>query len=272
MYQAHTVVNTEWVDLFCEAYLALGALSVSVFEVGGSDVKRLSVLVESVEWFEAVGGFVKIEPVSKEQWEFAHELTVTFVSFLPGVWIYAEGVDVLPEHQKDLILTLDLRGAFGDGAHPTTVLCGEFLSELKRAGKLPETVVDIGTGTGVLAILASKWGVTHVDAFDYDVVSVARTRTNVELNDVTVSVMQADVLKAIPVRCYDCVIANLHSDLITQALPMLKRWMSPSGVMILSGISVKWKLEMEALFAANKLMVEDFRILDGWCGFVLRCK
>jgi ribosomal protein L11 methyltransferase len=268
MYQASCVVSFESLDVFCDAYLALGALSVSVFDVENSDVKRICVLADDSEWFKRVGGFAAVEVIAAAQWEFAHELSVTYVGLLPGIWIYSEGVEVRPEHQDDLVVRLDLRGAFGDGAHATTKLCAEFLKEICDK-KAPLSVMDIGTGTGVLAILAAKFGVETVHAFDYDPMSVERTVCNVALNHVDVCVRQGDILTEIPEMRYDCVIANLHSGLIEEALPLLKRWVNKGGVIILSGVAVQWQESIETHLFAEGLKVNDFRILDGWCGFLV---
>jgi len=113
-------------------------------------------------------------------------------------------------------IVIDPGRAFGTGAHPTTRLCLELLAGIPRAG-----VVDVGCGSGVLAISAAKLGFAPVTAIDVDEHAVAAARRNVAANDAAVSVRGADALDGAPIA--DIAIVNVTRDVV-EAVARQRRW------------------------------------------------
>ncbi|MEM6271263.1 MAG: 50S ribosomal protein L11 methyltransferase [Bacteroidota bacterium] len=123
--------------------------------------------------------------------------------------------------------------AFGTGHHATTWLMIEQLGELEVAGK---RVLDMGTGTGVLGILARKMGAAEVTAIDIDEWSYANARENAVLNGIAdFRVIQGDV-RAIPPDCYEIILANINRNVLLTDRDQYLAHLAPGGTLVLSGI------------------------------------
>lgn len=134
------------------------------------------------------------------------------------------------------VLTIDPGLAFGSGFHDTTCLCVQYLEDTVKPG---DTVFDIGTGTGILAIAAAKLGAAHVTAVDFDSAAVAQARVNAALNDVEdrLSIADSDLLAAIPEgRKADVIVANLVTNAVLALLPTAAAYIKDGGTLIVSGI------------------------------------
>ncbi len=147
--------------------------------------------------------------------------------------------------QGDIVLNLDPGMAFGTGAHPTTKMCLEvlemiFFGEGPYDGALPQagpvTVLDVGTGSGVLSIGAAKLGAGRITAIDIDADAVSVAVENLVLNDALPLVaVSTTALEDVPGR-YEIVLANiLAEELVRLAQPLVDR-VAPGGYLILSGI------------------------------------
>ncbi len=134
----------------------------------------------------------------------------------------------------EMVLELDPGMAFGTGTHPTTVMCIKFLEKIIKGG---ETVFDIGTGSGILAIAAARLGAGRVRAVDIDEVAVKVARANVVLNGVdnTVEVMAGNLLDRISGQT-DVLVANIVTDAVIRICPAAARTVRPGGEFIASGI------------------------------------
>lgn len=134
----------------------------------------------------------------------------------------------------DIIIELDPGMAFGTGTHPTTVMCIKALEKLIKGG---ETVFDIGTGSGILAIAAAKLGAGLVKAVDIDGVAVEAARVNTALNKVgsVVEVISGNLLDRV-VGLADLVIANIVADVIKLVSPDVANALKPGGRFLASGI------------------------------------
>ncbi len=130
--------------------------------------------------------------------------------------------------------------AFGTGDHATTARCLQLLVEaaapLCAPGK-PWSVLDLGCGSGILALAAETLGSKKVLGCDFDAACVRISRENAQLNKLPLSrFLKADVLHWRAPGSYDIVAANLYSTILTAASTMIVHAIKPSGVLILSGI------------------------------------
>lgn len=137
---------------------------------------------------------------------------------------------------NEVIVTLDPGMAFGTGTHGTTRLCLETLAALYDGEAIPRRVLDVGTGSGILAIAAAALGADHVLACDIDPVACDTARENIAANDQVEAIEVTGALLEDLDGQFDVVLANiLAEENIRLAQPLLDR-LSPGGTLILSGI------------------------------------
>jgi ribosomal protein L11 methyltransferase len=168
-------------------------------------------------------------------------------------------------------LTIVIRPAmgFGTGHHATTRLCLRALQALAPAGR---TVLDVGTGSGVLAIAASRLGAARVDAVDDDPDALDAARDNLTLNPgAAVSFAVADFRSLVdPATArppVDVLLANLTGALVVAGAPLLRQLVRPGGTLILSGFPVEGTDEVRAAFAGAA--VADEAREDEWAALTL---
>lgn len=146
------------------------------------------------------------------------------------------------------IITLDPGMAFGTGTHPTTRLTLQALEVYVRGG---ETVLDVGTGSGVLSIASKHLGAQTVHAYDLDEVAVRSAVENMQLNPIAHDVhVQANNLLTGVEETADIIVANILADIILLMIPDAWRLLKPEGTLIVSGIiEAKKQLVVEAMQA-----------------------
>jgi ribosomal protein L11 methyltransferase len=139
-----------------------------------------------------------------------------------------------PPKTERHVLHIDPERAFGTGTHETTQLTIEIIEDVVRADS---SVIDAGTGTGVLAMACAALGCRQVLAIENDPEAASCAGTNIQRNgfDERVSLLVASVMEAEP-RPAEVVLANLNETILRKALPRISNWVSPNGKMILSGL------------------------------------
>lgn len=140
-------------------------------------------------------------------------------------------VDVTPTAAEDVVVVLDPGSAFGSGHHATTRLCLQALQTHLLPG---HRVLDVGCGTGILAIAAALLGAGEVEAVDVDSDAVVATRRNAAANDVALQVRLGGVETAAPA---DVVLANLLTPTLHALAPALVSAVRPGGVLVASGVA-----------------------------------
>jgi len=159
-------------------------------------------------------------------------------------------------HSADHLIVIDPSTGFGTGHHETTRLCLSLLQSLELAGR---RVIDVGTGSGVLAIAAAKRGAASVVALDEDPEALRNARENVARNDVAalVDVKEAE-LATYEDRAANVVVANLTGAVIRRYAGQLARLVEPGGALIVSGFSIAEALDVAHAFrcAATREMAE----------------
>lgn len=139
-------------------------------------------------------------------------------------------------HPGGIVLTIDPKMSFGTGYHETTRLSLRLLEQHMKSGV---RVLDIGTGTGILAIASAKFGAEIAVGLDIDEWAYDNARENVSRNDVesVVTIVQGQ-LTDLPPQTFDLIIANIQRDVIEVLLPGMVERLADGGTMILSGLLI----------------------------------
>ena len=173
----------------------------------------------------------------------------------------------LPRKNQAVVI-LDPGLSFGTGQHPTTAFC---LRELARCGKKEAgwSFLDIGTGSGILAIAAAKLGYAPVHAFDFDPDAVRIARANARANGVhnQLRIVRRDVTKLPiqPVRQYDLICANLISTLLVAERCRIVAQLKRGGRLVLAGILKYEFSQVRKIFAELGLKLAAKKIENEWC-------
>jgi ribosomal protein L11 methyltransferase len=182
-----------------------------------------------------------------------------------------ERFTILPPWEKRregrINLIIDPGMAFGTGHHETT-RSSLVLMEKYAVMCAKERFLDLGAGTGLLAIAASRLGYRHIVAVDTDPLAIEATCKNVELNQVTnVDSREGSVVEA--PGTFDCIAANIISGVLVQLAPALSPHLKPGGIAVLSGILRGQENEViNATTLAGLKLLEQYR--DGkWVSLVL---
>ena len=167
----------------------------------------------------------------------------------------------------ELVVLMDPGMAFGTGTHETTRLCATLLEKHIESG---DKMLDVGCGSGILAICASKLGAAECFACDIDPVSVKVATENTELNETpNVICRKSDLLSDVvmPDGGFDICCANIVADVIIRLAPDIGRYLAPDAVLIVSGIITERKDETVAALNEYGFEVFDEAIENGWyCG------
>jgi ribosomal protein L11 methyltransferase len=154
-------------------------------------------------------------------------------------------------------IVLDPGMAFGTGGHETTRLCLECLEQiLTGEPRLDQPLLDLGTGSGILAIAAAKLGATRIDAVDIDPQAVLVAAENCRLNLVADAVACSTTpLEQLP-GGYRLILANILAEELVRMAPELTRRLLPGGLLVLSGILAEREQFVIDGFAAQPLTLE----------------
>ncbi len=168
----------------------------------------------------------------------------------------------------EIVIRLDPGMAFGTGTHPTTQLCLTALEQVIRPGM---RVLDVGTGSGVLAISAFKQGAAEVLAVDVDEIAINSARKNLELNELSEQIRLETGSIEHGQGPYDLVLINILARIIVTLLEQgLSELIAPAGVVIASGIIDEQEPQVQAAFAAHGLEVVERLTDKDWVALVGR--
>lgn len=169
---------------------------------------------------------------------------------------------------SEKVIKLDPGMAFGTGTHPTTKMSLFALEQVLRGG---ETVLDVGTGSGVLSIASSLLGAKDLYAYDLDDVAVRVAQENIALNAGTenIHVAAGDLLKGVDIEA-DVIVANILADILVNLTDDAYRLLKDEGYLIMSGIiSEKWNLVRESAETAG-FFLETHMIQGEWNACVFK--
>ncbi len=170
----------------------------------------------------------------------------------------------------ELVVKMDPGLAFGSGTHETTRLCATLIEKHMQEG---DHVLDVGTGSGILAICESKLGAKDINAYDIDPVAVRVAKENAEKNGVyNITCGVSDLLKDVDMAggLYDFVSANIVSDIIMRMAPDLGRVTKIGATVVVSGVIDEYAEQVIDCMENNGFGISDIMSDNGWKGIVFK--
>ncbi|MEK4385249.1 50S ribosomal protein L11 methyltransferase [Solibacillus sp. FSL W7-1464] len=273
-------LDKERIDKFGEIY----ALNPEDFPKTGVIVKAYlsasSFLAETIEEIKlAIANLVNFDinigenvltlcEVDEEDWSTAWKQYYHPVKISERFTIVPTWEDYKPVSTDELIIELDPGMAFGTGTHPTTVMC---LQALEKVVQRDHTVVDVGTGSGVLSIGAAMLGAKSVHALDLDEVAVNAARENVELNKMSdiVEVFHGNLLDTVKEPA-DIVVANILAEIIMSFTDDAFSIVKSGGIYVTSGIIGAKKDDVKAALEEAGFVIEEVLMMEDWVAIISR--
>lgn len=224
------------------------------------------------------GGVTEIKP---ESWAPMAEPDAGVLLRIRDALIVTESDDasVIEELERENpdrhILSFPPQLAFGTGAHPTTAGCLRFLADFAVARKgEPFRVLDLGCGSGILAVAAAKLGASETIAVEIDEMALSYAERNAERHDTAEAIrfLEKDVLKLIhddSLGSFDLIAANLFSDLLLELLPSFPKRLAEGGGIIVSGMLTSQVKDVSNAAELAGLPLKDFMRRGKWvaaCG------
>ena len=228
-----------------------------------SILEKVKEELEELRNFMDIGeGTIVVDETEDIDWinnwkQYFHQFYIDDILVIPS-W-----EDVKVGDQDKMILHIDPGTAFGTGMHETTQLC---IRQLRKY-ITPETeLLDVGTGSGILAILSLMFGAKHAVGTDLDPCAVEAVRENMEANHIPEDafkmmigniITEKSVQDEVGYGCYDIVVANILADVLVPLTPVILNQLKPGGIYITSGIiDDKEQTVVEAVKAAGLEVLE----------------
>jgi ribosomal protein L11 methyltransferase len=175
-----------------------------------------------------------------------------------------------PAAAADVVLTLDPGRAFGTGTHATTSLCLEVIARLADSAQPPRRVLDVGAGSGILAMAAAALGAPEVVACEIDLEACQVARENVAANDLQGTItVTATPLETLPGQ-YDLVLANILAGENIRLAPHFLAHLAPGGYLVLSGILNEQEAAVTTAFGPLPLTLVTIDRRDEWSCLLYR--
>jgi len=239
-------------------------------------LKKVEEELENIRSFMEIGdGTIEVEETEDIDWinnwkQFFHQFYIDDLLVVPS-W------EEVPEADKDKkVLHIDPGTAFGTGMHETTQLC---IRQLKKYITPKTELLDVGTGSGILAIVCLMYGIRHAVGTDLDPCALEAVKENMRANQIRsdqFEVFIGNIIsdKALQDRvgyeCYDIVAANILADVLVPLTPVIVKHLKPGGIYITSGIiDDKEKIVAEAVEAAG-LTVSEVTYQGEWVSVTAR--
>lgn len=219
--------------------------------------------LEDVRSFMEIGeGTITVDETEDIDWinnwkQYFHQFYIDDILVIPS-W-----EDVKPEDDEKMVLHIDPGTAFGTGMHETTQLC---IRQLRKY-ITPETeLLDVGTGSGILAILSLMFGAKHAVGTDLDICAIDAVADNCANNGIAPEqfemmigniITDKEIQDRVGYECYDIVVANILADVLVPLTPVIVNQLKPGGIYITSGIiDDKEQTVVDAVKAAGLEVLE----------------
>ncbi len=175
------------------------------------------------------------------------------------VYIRAGFHEAKEGYEYDIIVTPKM--SFGTGHHATTFLMVQQMSQIDFASK---TIIDFGTGTGVLAILASKMGAEHILGIDCDDWSIENAEENAAINHCkNITLLKAETI-APQVEKVDIMLANINLNIITENILAIKNATKQNGIVLFSGIMLHDEANIIHVIEKENITIKEIFRKDNW--------
>ena len=239
------------------------------FEEEGTKLKAFAKATEMPEerllnLLKGRAGKYSTSVIKEENWNAAWEAGFEPVTVAaptnerPFAYIRASFHEADPACLYDIVVTPKM--SFGTGHHATTYL---MVSEMSAIDFSNKTVIDFGTGTGILAILAEKMQAASVLAIDCDEWSINNAKENIGMNDCNnISVIKADHFP--DAEKADIILANINLNIIKENLTCIKKALVPGGTALFSGILLQDKEQITAAVENGGLQIKHLTEKGGW--------
>lgn len=253
-----------------------------LLEVAGEDKTSEQLLAEikeelsGLQEFMDIGeGTVSVDETEDIDWinnwkQYFHQFTIDDILVIPS-WEEAE-----PENEGRLVLHIDPGTAFGTGMHDTTQLC---IRALRKYITKDTVLLDVGTGSGILAILSLMFGAKKAIGTDLDICAVDAVRENKEANGIPEDsfelligniITDKEVQDQVGYECYDIVVANILAEVLVPLTPVIVNQLKKGGIYITSGIIDDKEETVAAAVRAAGLTVLDIQHQGEWVSVVAR--
>ena len=277
VYRARMAVRPADLDALLEAMALLepppgswedvdtGEAWIETFSVSESEAHALAMRMSEIA--EAVVGLphgTVVEALAPQDWteswkRYFHVLHVTDRVVVRPVW-----EDYAPA-PGELVVAIEPGMSFGTGLHATTQSCIRFLQRLAETGGLDRAVVDMGCGSGILAIAARKLGFATVSGYDFDPLCIKVSRENAALNGLDIPFAVGDALDPV-LPAGDIVVTNILAPVLLEAAPALARAVSARDghALVLAGILDNQYAAVKAAYEAQGLRERDSLLVGEW--------
>ena len=214
------------------------------------------------EFMDIGEGSVSVDETEDIDWinnwkQFFHQFTIEDLLIIPS-W-----EEVKPEDADKKILHIDPGTAFGTGMHETTQLC---IRQIWKYLTSETVMLDVGTGSGILGIVALMYGAKKVVGTDLDPCAVPAVEENLQVNQIPPEkfdmmigniITEKEVQDKVGYECYDIVVANILADVLVPLTPVILNQLKPGGIYITSGIiDDKEQTVVDAVKAAGLEILE----------------
>ena len=229
-------VPTEEEDAATFALWEAGTTGIEVRSAPGAvELHAYFTEAPSEEALRALPSGARVAPAEVPQVDWLAHFRAGFRSFRVGGFLVVPRWETAPD--ADDVILVDPGRAFGTGTHETTRLCLVALEDLAHRRPLGRCL-DLGCGTGLLAIAAARKGASPVTASDLDPEATLSAVVHSRLNHVALSVVRADGARAFRRRSFDLVLANLTAPLLVERAQEIRSLLAPAGSLVLSGFLV----------------------------------
>lgn len=244
------------------AYLSFFVEEDSNIDVDDMIEQVKAALEEMRNWCDIGEGSITVDETEDLDWinnwkKYFHQFYIDDLLVIPS-W-----EEVKEEDKGKMILHIDPGTAFGTGMHETTQLC---IRQLKKHITPTTKLLDVGTGSGILAILSLMFGADSAVGTDLDPCAVEAVKENMESNNIPQDkfsmmigniITEKEVQDKVGYECYDIVVANILADVLVPLTPVIVNQMKKGGIYITSGIiDDKEEVVKEAVLAAGLEVLE----------------
>jgi ribosomal protein L11 methyltransferase len=208
-----------------------------------------------------------IKQIEKQNWNEEWERNFQPIEIGKKIYVRADFHESkADEYEHEIIITPKM--SFGTGHHETTSMVMEHQLGIDHQNK---KALDIGTGTGILAVLAAKLGIDSVYAFDIDEWSVENTIENIQQNGVSnIEVEQGTIESIRQDGKYEILLANINRNILLREIPIYRKFMTENGILIVSGFYQNDIAEIEAVAESVGLKKTSESVKNQWASVVFR--